>query len=199
MGRDIGHIQFRQRLDRGGAVVIGRPPHHRKPAERDQRIDCRSLGIAEEGIHGGAGIQPTGEGGDHGQTLRLEPCDDGIVMGAIRRQDIGPQQQKPHSALYLGRAGEVRHSGGDALRQGGVIQPDLRVIDRRLGSGALPFLAGGIAAHQEADHLFDIVVRPAQPILHRQEPSAQVLRLAGDEAQDLGQAAQHGHLVLARA
>ena len=60
-------------------------------------------------------------------------------------------------------------------------------------------LARGIAIDQRPDHRDDILFRSCQPVLQREEIGAHILRGAGDEAQDLGQAAQHLHLPRARA
>ena len=57
----------------------------------------------------------------------------------------------------------------------------------------------GIAAQQEAHHVDDIGFGSGQPILHGQEIGPHILRLARDQPQDLRQAAQHGHLLGARA
>jgi hypothetical protein len=83
-------------------------------------------------------------------------------------------------------------------RQVRVVEPDLGVVDRRLRLDLVPCPVRGIARDEVADHLAHVVVRPPQPVLHGQEVGAQVLRLAGQEPQDLRQPPQHPHLPLAR-
>ena len=78
-----------------------------------------------------------------------------------------------------------------------MVDADIGIFDGGGGFDRLPVLPFGIARHQHADHLFDIIVRPAQPVLHRQEPIAQILAFARDQAEDLGQAAQGFHLAFA--
>ena len=60
---------------------------------------------------------------------------------------------------------------------------------------AAPARAVGVAVDQHPDHVGDIVRRTGQPVLQRQEVGPHVLGGAGDEAQDLGQPAQHLHLL----
>ena len=198
MGRDIGHVQRRQSGHRRRAVVIGRSADQAESGQRNQRVDRRPLRTLKESLDGRTSVQPAGKGGHHGQPLRLEGGDHGIVMGAVIRQNIGPQHQQPHGGAGARRARQVGQPRGDPSGQPRMIQAHIRVIDGCLGRGLGPAAARGIARHQKAQHLFDIVVRPAQPVLHRQKPGPQVLRLAGQEAQDLRQAAQHFHLLFAR-
>ena len=198
MCRDIGHIQRHKGRNGGGAVVIGGPAHKAEARQRHQCIHRGTLGGLEIGVDRGAAIKPTGKGRNAGNPLRLECADHGVIMRGIRRQHIGPQHQQTHGQLGIGRARQVRQGGGDPVRKGGVIQAHIRIIDRSLGYSAAPVLARGIAPDQKPDHLFDIVVRAAQPILHRQKPSPHVLRLARNPAQDFGKATQHRHLLFAR-
>ena len=118
-------------------------------------------------------------------------------MRGISGKDIRPQHQHANSGFNLCRARQIGQIGCDARGKIGVVKAAIGVINRGFRKSAAPVFAVGIAAQKEADHLFDVVVRPAQPILHRQEPGAQVLRLAGDEPQNLWQAAQHRHLLFA--
>ena len=78
-----------------------------------------------------------------------------------------------------------------------MVKPLVRIGDRGVDPDGLPVLATGIARDQQPDHLFDILIRPAQPVLHRQKPVAQVLAFARDQTQDLGQAAERLHLTFA--
>ncbi len=105
--------------------------------------------------------------------------------------------RRPTVAFGLGRCGQVGDVGRDAGGEVRVVEADLGVLDGCGDGGAAPVAAAGVARDEEADHRLDVVVRAAQPVLHGQEPGAQVLRLAGEEAQDARQAAQHRHLRLA--
>ena len=94
--------------------------------------------------------------------------------------------------------GQVAQLFADAVFHLGVVQAHFGVFDRvfRLGQGAQRFAGAlGVAVHQGFDQVFDVVLGPGQPVAHGQEEQAQVLRGAGDETQQLGQAAQHGHLL----
>ena len=193
---DIGHVQFGQGCNRCRAVIIGGATDQRKAGQRDHGI--HTLAGLEIGVDRGSAIKPASKGGNAGDAARFKRGDDGVVMGGVRRQHIRAQHQEAHGQLGPRRAGQVGQICGDAGGKFGVIQPNIGVIDRSLCHSAAPIIARGVAADQEAHHLFDVVIRPAQPILHRQEPSPQILRLTGDPAQDLGQTAQHRHLLFAR-
>jgi hypothetical protein len=57
--------------------------------------------------------------------------------------------------------------------------------------------AVGIAVHQQLHHLHEVVLGAGQPVLQGEEVGPHVLCGARDEAQDLGQSAQHLHLLRA--
>ena len=81
-----------------------------------------------------------------------------------------------------------------------MIDTDFRVLDRqqgrRLAAQALA-RAIRIGIHQELHHAGDILFRARQPVLQREEVITYVLGSARNEAQQLGQAAQHFHLLSA--
>ena len=58
--------------------------------------------------------------------------------------------------------------------------------------------ARGVARHEMAHEIGDVLVRTGQHVLQAQEVGAQILRFARQETQELGQAAQHAHLPFAR-
>ncbi len=76
-------------------------------------------------------------------------------------------------------------------------QADVGILDRGRRLAAAP-VAAPVARDQRAQHRLDVLVGAAEPVLHRQEPGTQVLRLAGHEAQQLRQPAQRLHLSSAR-
>ena len=119
-------------------------------------------------------------------------------MRGVGSQNVRAQQKQANGCLRLGQARQVRFAFGDPLGESRVVEPHIRVIDWRLGGRTAPCFLSAVARDQKPDHLFDIVVRPAQPILHGQKPGAQILRLAGNILQDLWQTAQHLHLLLPR-
>jgi hypothetical protein len=119
-------------------------------------------------------------------------------MRAIGGQHVRAHHQDANRGDRFLRPWQVLDLGDDLVaRQIGVIKRHIGIDDRRRRLGLAPFRIGGIAADQKADHRRHIVVRAAQPVLHRQEPGAQVLRLARHEAQDLRQPAQDLHLLFA--
>ena len=117
-------------------------------------------------------------------------------MRAVRGEDIGPQHQQTDSRDRNSRCWQIAQIGDDMMiGQVRMVEADIRIFDWQISRGAMPISARCIAADHEPDHLFDVVVRPAQPILHAQEPSAQILRLARDQFQDFRQTAQRLHLL----
>ena len=192
--RDIGHVECGKGGHGGGAVVIGGATDKAEAGERNHRIHA----AREIGVDGGATVEASGKGGQDGQPLCFEGADDAVVMRGVRGEDVGAQHQKAHGRHGAFGAGNGGNIGGDAGGKVGMIQAHIGVIDGGLGRDRFPFALGRIARDEVADHLFDIVVGPAEPVLHRQEPCPQVLRLAGKEFQDFRQAAQHLHLLLAR-
>ena len=120
-------------------------------------------------------------------------------MRGVAGQQIRAQQQQTHGGLvFAAVAGQIAQLFADAAFHLRVVQAHLGVFNRVfwLCQGAQR-LAGalGVAVHQGFDQVLDVVLRTGQPVAHGQEEKAQVLRGAGDEAQQLGQAAQHGHLL----
>ena len=119
-------------------------------------------------------------------------------MRGVARQQIRTQQQQADGGLvFAAVAGQLAELFADALFHLRVVQAHLGVFDRvfRLGQRAQGLAwTLGVAVHQGFDQVFDVVFRPGQPIAHGQKEQAQVLRGARNEAQQLGQAAQHGHL-----
>ena len=191
---DIGHIERLQRLDRGITVVIGRAADQREARERQQRVDL----ALQEFINRRATIQTTGESGQNGHALRLQRADHRIVMRGVLGQNVAAQHQDADGCDRIGGLRQLGGIGGDPARHVGVVKTDLGVVDRRRRLDAAPVAVVGIAAHQIADHGFDVVFGPAQPILHAQEPGPQILRLARDEFQHLRDRAQHRHLLFGR-
>ena len=195
MGRDIGQVQILQNRHRRRAVIIGRAADQAEPGQRDQGIDLATGKIA---LDRGPPVEPTGKGGQNGKASFLHLTDHAIIMRGVGGQHIAAHHHQAHGRNRIGGLRQIGRVGGDAMTgQIRMIQPHLGVIDRCRRARPLKGAVAGIAADQEADHLLDIVVRPAQPILHGQKPRAQILRLAGDEFQDLGQAAQKLHLLFA--
>ena len=188
--RNVRNIQAREHRDRALAVVIGRAADEAEPGEGDQRVDF----AREIGVHRGPRVETAGEDRDHAVPGRLEGADDMVVMRGVGGEHIAAQEHDTDRAARAAMR-QVGGIGGDpVVRQVGVVEPHIGILDRQCGLDAVPVGTVGIARDQEADQPFDIVVGAAQPILHRQEPGAQILRLAGQELQDLGQAAQHLHL-----
>jgi hypothetical protein len=76
-----------------------------------------------------------------------------------------------------------------------MIQADIGIQDWRRGADALVALR--IAPDQQPDHVGEVLLGTGQPVLHAQEIGPRVLGRTGDVAQQLGQPAQHAHLLLA--
>ena len=196
MRGDIGQIEIAQHLNRRRAVIIGGATNEAKARQRHHRIHAV---IREILRNCRTAIQPTRKGGNHGQTCGLHLTDHAIIMGGVRRQNVRAHHQQADCRNRIFRLGQISKIGGDAImRQVRVIEPKFWVINRRFSLCAMEIRLAGIATHQEADHLLDIIIRATQPILHRQKPCAQILRLAGNKAQNFRQSAQHSHLLMPR-
>ncbi len=144
----------------------------------------------------GRASRPDGECRDHVQAARFERSDHAVVVRGIAGQQVRTHQQQADGAALAfawQRSGVFAH----AFMPCGVIDADLGVLHRRLRfdcaaqHGARPV---GIALDQEAQQVGDVVFRTREPVLQHQEIGAHVLRGAGNEAQELRDAAQHRHL-----
>ena len=203
LGRDIGHTEARQDLLRRAGVVVGGTAHQGEAGEGQDHIHHRLAVLHEELLDRRTAVQAAGEGWNDPQALGLQRLDDAVIMTRVVRQDVGAQDQHAHHApgRHAGRRQRL-HGLDDPVRALGMIQGDFRVLPGGLGLDpaaqglALPV---GVAAHEEADHGRAVVLRPRQPVLHGQEIGPQVLGGARDEAEDLGQPPQHGHLACAGA
>ena len=119
-------------------------------------------------------------------------------MGGVACEHVGAQQQDADGAAKA-TTWQLRQIGGDAALDGGMIKPDIGILHRGSGAdSAGDGLAGpgGVTVHQQADHVDEVGLGAAKPILHRQEIDARVLRRARNELQQRRQAAQHLHLCL---
>ena len=192
--RYIGHIELRQHFLGGLRVVIGRATDQAEPGQRHDRIDHRLAIDEEKFLDRRARIQPAGEGRDDPQPLGLQRGDRSVIMAGVTAEQVGAQHQQPDRAdrdvRFRKRLDRVGHPPGQCR----MIDADIGIFLRRIGAGVMP----GIAIGQRANHVDDIVIASRQPILQSQEIGPHVLRGAGDEAQHLGQAAQHFHLPGAR-
>ena len=124
-------------------------------------------------------------------------------MRAVARQRIGPHQQDTHRALprFFGCFAQQFWIIGDAIRQTLVIEAGIRVLKWRLVSHRIANHGMGIACvsvNQKGHHPSQIGLRACQPVLERQKIGTHVLRGTGDETEQAGQPAQHGHLLCTR-
>ena len=120
-------------------------------------------------------------------------------MCRVARQQVRAQQQQAHGWLvFATMARQIAQVFADAMLHLGVVQAHLGVFDRvfRLGQSTQR-LAGPlrITVHQGFDQVLNVVLRAGEPIAHGQKEQAQILCCARDEAQQFGQASQHGHLL----
>ena len=195
--REVGHVQPDQHLLGGPGVVVGRAADQREAGERDHALDHRLPGGEEVLLDRRPRVEAGGEGRDHAQAAGLHGGDHAVIVRGVARQQVGAHQQQADRAAAAA-LGQRLGALADAARQTRVIDADLRVLDRRgrLGGTAQhPARAIGVAIDQKLDHADDVVRRAGQPVLQRQEVGAHVLGGARDEAQDLGQPAQHLHLL----
>ena len=95
----------------------------------------------------------------------------------------------------------MRSTRCDAIANAGMVDADIRIDCRVFCTGLVPQNSPGsvrIGVDQEANEVLDVGVGAGQPILHRQEIRADVLRRARYEAQDLRDPTQHSHLCRGR-
>ena len=202
--RDVGHVQLRQQVLRGAAVVVGGAADQAEPGQRHHGIAPSATPSAHEiPLDRRARVQAAGEGGDDAQALRLHRRDHAVIVPGVAGDQVGPQQHQPDRAgrTDAQRARQLLQPLHHAARRARVIQPDLGILDRGRRprpAGEAAARAAGVAAHQHADQVRQVLVRPGQPVLQRQEVGPHVLRGAGDEAHQLRQPLQHLHLRLAR-
>ena len=195
--RDVRHVELGQHRLGGGGVVIGWSADHAEAGEVYDGIDDGRAVLEEQCLDRGTPVEPARKGRDHVQPARLHRGDHAVIVPRVLGEDIGAQHQHADRALGVGA---TRQSGGgvrDAVGKRGVIDANFGIVARGFGlhraaQGAARAI--GIAIDQTADHVDDIVVRCSEPILHRQEIGAHVLRGAGDELQEFGEAAQDRHL-----
>ena len=142
-----------------------------------------------------------GVSGEHVGAHHQQP--DGAPHLALRSRQIFDPGRDPARGGLRGPGGPPARGRRGRLRARGarVVEAHLGILEgrRRLdppAQGAARTV--GVAVDQEADHVHDVAVGARQPVLHGQEVGAHVLRGSRDEAQDLGDAAQHRHLLRAR-
>ncbi len=198
MRGEVRQVELGERLGGGGRVVVRRAADEAEARQRDHRVDHRLAVADEELVDRRARVEPARKGGNDAQAAILERLDDAVVMAGVVAEDVRPQDEHPDRAANRPR--RARQVGG-ALRHPArhrrVIDAEFGIVGRGGGGhrpAQRPARAVGVAVDEVADEVGEILVRPRQPVLQRQEIGADVLRGAGDEAQDLGQALQHRHL-----
>ena len=195
---EVGHVEGGEQRLRPGGVVVGGAADEGETGERDQRIDGRAAVALEEGVDRRAVVEPAGEGRHHREPARLQGGDDPVVMGRVPGEHIGAHDEEADAPLH--RAGGHRHPRGvlaDPSGHAWVIEAGLGIAERR-GRGGDPApgfpRARRVAPDEEAHEVGDVLVRPREPVLQGEKVGPHVLRRARDEAQDLGQLADHRHL-----
>ena len=195
MGREVGHVEPREQLDRRAGVVVGRPAHQRETGQRDHRVHACPTPVEKVRLDRGSRVETGGERRHDVEAAGLERLDDAVVVGGISREHVGPHEQEADSAAsVLAGSGQLAHRATGAPRQPRVIEPDIAM---RLGRGypesapeAAP-RAVGVAVDERAHQACEVRVGAREPVLEHHEIGAHVLGGAGDEAQDARQLAQH--------
>ncbi len=199
MRGDIRHIEPRQDLLGRLGVVVGGAAHEAEAHQRRHRVDGGPPVLEEESFDRGPRVETGGEHREHPQSARFERRDHPVVMAGVARQNIGAHHQQAHGRLDrpIMRRQLVQRLG-DAAGHAGVIDADFGVFGRRQSlhrAAQPPSRPVRVAIDQRAHEVGHVLFGAGQPILQRQEIGAHVLRGAGNEAQQLGDAAQHRHLV----
>ncbi len=118
-------------------------------------------------------------------------------MRGVACEQVGPQHDQADTRLRADlQPRQLRRVRADATGQTRMIDADLGVLQRWLDLQPLrrPAAPIGVAVHQQPHHVRRVLLGPGEPVLQREEIGPEVLRRSGDEAQQLGQPAQHRHL-----
>ena len=197
MSGEIRHIELRQHLFGGLGVVVGGAADQREAGERHQRVDRGAAAVHEKGLHRRPRVEAAGEGRAHVQALRLQAGDHAVVVRGVAGEQVGPHHQQADRAFGARQAGQGIGALREAAGQAGVIEADIGIVDRRRrldrAAQRTPRPVG-VAMHQQADEVAEVLAGAAEPVLQREEVHAQVLRRAGDQPKDARQASQHRHL-----
>ncbi len=204
MRGDIGPVKLGE--DRLGRcrIVVGRAADKAEARQVHHGIDRALAVLHEQRLDRRPPIKTAGKGRDHAQAPGLHRRDHAVIMARILGEHIGAQHEEADRTALArsGAGGQGRSTRRHARGHRRVIDADFGIFARRFGlhrAAQGGTLAGSIAVDQRADHVHHVVVAAREPVLQGQEIGAHVLRGARHEAQQLGQAAQHGHLTLARA
>ncbi len=198
MRRDVRHIERRQNFFRCARIVVGGPADQREAGQGDDRVDDRPVALHEVALDRRPRIEPAGEGGQHPQAFRLQRGDDAVVVSGVAGEHVGPHHQQSHHA-GLAAPRQMLDAFADPLPRLRMIEPDVGIMHRRRRPepAAQPCArAVGVAVDQHSDQVREVLLRAREPVLQREEIGAHVLRLAGNEAQQPRQLAQHLHLAL---
>ena len=199
---DIGNIEGLQHLDGAFRIVEGRATDERKAGQGNKRVDGGRLAAHEKAPDRRAGIKPAGKGRDDADAARFESLDDTVIVTGIARRHIGAHHQQTDGRLMGRRFRQRVEPLGHLRGKARMVEPRLGILFRRRRVQCAPEMgarAGGVAVHQEAHGIRDVLFRTRQPVLHRDEVGAHVLRDTRNIAQDLRQTAQRLHLLLAGA
>ena len=202
MSRNIGQIHLAQHFARGGGIAVSRAADQAETGKVDDGIDRRlAVRADKELLYRRARIEPAGKDWHHVKANSFECGNRAVVMRSIAAKQIGAQQDETNGSFLTHRLGQQAQTFGNALLGAGMIHAHFGVFDRSLRLGDAPAigtLTAGVAINQRAHHGDHVFIRARQPILQREEIGAHILRGAGDEFEQFGQAAQHLHLAFCR-
>ena len=119
-------------------------------------------------------------------------------MAGIVRDDIRAHHKEAHRRLAAAdRLWNLVDAFADASHHPGVVDADFGIVGRRWRSqnaAQRTALAVRVTVDEKAHHIGHVFLGTGQPILQRQKIRAHILRGSRNEAQQLGQPAQHLHL-----
>ncbi len=202
MGGDVRHVEGGENLLGGARVVVGRAADEREAGERDHGVHCRASIAHEVARDRRAGVEAAGKGGEDAQVPRLQRRDDAVVVPGVAGEHVGPHHEQADRAGGAGEGRELVGPGDDAAPRARVIEAGLGILDRGCGAERAAQAATGavgVAVHEQAHEAREVLLGRGEPALQGEEVGAGVLGGARDQAQQLGQLAQHPHLALAAA
>ena len=183
MCRDIGHVEFRQDLLGRLGVVVRGPADQRKAGQGNNCVDGGAVVVQQKSLDGRPRVQPGGKHGHHVQSTGFQRVDHAVVMAGVPGQQVRAHQQQADRSARAGGGQRFRRLG-NAVHHPRVIDADLGILRRRLDPERTAQYAagpGGVAVDQEPDHVGDVFLRSAQPVLEREEIRAHVLRGSWNE------------------
>ena len=189
----VRDIEFCQDLLGGPGVVVSRSTDQGEAGKGHHGVHHNPPVVHEVGVNRRARIQARRKRRNDAQAACFQGGNHSVIVVRVARQQVGAQHQHADCACHRGGwqwqlRGALRIFSGHAR----VVDAGLRIFNRCRHFGRAPqhgAFPGSAAVNDVAHHVEHVVVRSAQPVLQCHEVRSHVLRGAGNETQQLRQAA----------